>query len=293
MAYIYRHIRHDKNEPFYIGIGRDDGGEYKRAYHGSQLRKSSVIWNRIVAKTTYEVEIIIDGISWEYAICKEKEFIKLYGRINNKTGTLANMTDGGEGSVGRVYTDEIREKIGKAWRGKKQTKEMCEKKRIAMTGREVSLETREKLSKANKGKTISQETKEYLRKINKGRPNYKLRGRKHSDEYKQKCRERMIGYSPSPEVRKKISDFQKGHTWNVGRKHTKGACLNMKAACKTKKAVIQYALSGEVVGEYDSQREAATALGNGFRKEIIGRACKGVPSHPNHIYKGYVWKYKQ
>ena len=33
MAYVYRHIRLDKNEPFYIGIGKDDSGEYKRANH--------------------------------------------------------------------------------------------------------------------------------------------------------------------------------------------------------------------------------------------------------------------
>ena len=31
MAYVYMHIREDKNEPFYIGIGNDDNG-YKRAY---------------------------------------------------------------------------------------------------------------------------------------------------------------------------------------------------------------------------------------------------------------------
>jgi hypothetical protein len=29
MAYLYRHIRHDKNEPFYIGIGSDNN--YKRS----------------------------------------------------------------------------------------------------------------------------------------------------------------------------------------------------------------------------------------------------------------------
>jgi hypothetical protein len=29
MAYLYRHIRHDKNEPFYIGIGSDNGMIFK------------------------------------------------------------------------------------------------------------------------------------------------------------------------------------------------------------------------------------------------------------------------
>ena len=32
MAYLYRHIRLDKNEPFYIGIGSNELNNYKRAY---------------------------------------------------------------------------------------------------------------------------------------------------------------------------------------------------------------------------------------------------------------------
>jgi hypothetical protein len=33
MAYLYRYIRLDKNKPFYIGIGSDNKGQYKRAYN--------------------------------------------------------------------------------------------------------------------------------------------------------------------------------------------------------------------------------------------------------------------
>ena len=43
MAYVYRHIRVDKNEPFYIGIGKDDGYEFKRAYYKS-IEKRNKIW---------------------------------------------------------------------------------------------------------------------------------------------------------------------------------------------------------------------------------------------------------
>ena len=32
MAYLYRHIRLDKNVPFYVGIGDDKEGLYKRAF---------------------------------------------------------------------------------------------------------------------------------------------------------------------------------------------------------------------------------------------------------------------
>jgi len=54
MAYVYRHIRLDKNEPFYIGIGKIDN--YKRAYLKS-IR--NVIWKQIVNKTNYDIYISI------------------------------------------------------------------------------------------------------------------------------------------------------------------------------------------------------------------------------------------
>ena len=59
MAYVYRHIRLDKNEPFYIGIGKIPN--YKRAYLKS-IR--NIIWKQIVAKTDYEIEILFDNLSW-------------------------------------------------------------------------------------------------------------------------------------------------------------------------------------------------------------------------------------
>lgn len=37
MAYVYRHIRLDKNEPFYIGIGSDIN--YQRAYNYQRRTK--------------------------------------------------------------------------------------------------------------------------------------------------------------------------------------------------------------------------------------------------------------
>ena len=95
MAYVYRHIREDKNEVFYIGIGTDDKGKYVRAKSKNRNR----YWKRIVDKTNYEIEILFDNISKEDAIKKEIEFIQLYGRRDQNNGTLCNLTDGGEGVV--------------------------------------------------------------------------------------------------------------------------------------------------------------------------------------------------
>jgi len=111
MAYLYRHIRLDKNEPFYIGIGEDSSkfiNKYRRAYIKSDR---NIVWKRITNKTSYKVEILLDDLTWEEACQKEIEFIKLYGRINIKTGILANLTDGGEGLSN--ISLESREKISK------------------------------------------------------------------------------------------------------------------------------------------------------------------------------------
>lgn len=130
--YLYRHIRLDKNEPFYIGIGTKQfdnyktfRAEYKRAF--DKNRKVSKIWNSIVCKTTYEVEILLESDNYNFIKDKEKEFIKLYGRIDNKTGILANMTDGGDGTLGFIATESYKNKlinakirnIGKIYTGKK------------------------------------------------------------------------------------------------------------------------------------------------------------------------------
>lgn len=100
--YLYRHIRLDKNEPFYIGIGTirnksTIAGIYERAYDKVGRNK---IWKDIFKKTEYEIEILIESESHEFIIEREKEFISLYGRIFNHTGILANISDGGEGASG-------------------------------------------------------------------------------------------------------------------------------------------------------------------------------------------------
>ena len=88
MAYVYRHIRLDKNEPFYIGVGSDD--VYKRA---NDTKGRNKIWYDITKKTDYEVEILFDNISWEDALSKEIEFIDLYKRMADKkvTNTAIKM----------------------------------------------------------------------------------------------------------------------------------------------------------------------------------------------------------
>ena len=157
MAYVYRHVRLDKNEVFYIGIGSDSKGKYKRAFEDSHRNPH---WHNIV-KHGYEVEIMLDDLTWEEACKKEVEFIKLYGRKDLNEGTLVNMTDGGEGIIGCVVTEETRKKLSKSFKGRKHSEES----KIKMRGKR--LKPRKKTDKVkvghNLGKKFSEETKEKMR----------------------------------------------------------------------------------------------------------------------------------
>lgn len=96
MAYVYRHIRLDKNQPFYIGIGKLDNNYVRsRAKYGRNK-----IWKSIVSITDYIIEIIFDDLTLEEALAKEVELIALYGRLCNNTGILANVSVGGTGVLG-------------------------------------------------------------------------------------------------------------------------------------------------------------------------------------------------
>jgi hypothetical protein len=179
MAYVYRHIRVDKNEPFYIGIG-------KTKYRHTAKQNRNCIWDKIVAKTEFEVDILFEDVTWEFACQKEIEFISLYGRINNQTGILANMTNGGDGNLGLIHSKEAIEKIAESSRNRKGH----------WKGKKMSQEFKDKLSMAKKGKPIShliglpctQKARDAVVKHSIGNK-YHL-GKHHTEESKRKMSEK-------------------------------------------------------------------------------------------------------
>jgi len=114
MAYVYKHIRKDTNEVFYIGIGTLKN--YKRV--NSLLNRNSH-WLNISNKVGYYSEIIEHNITWEKACELEKYWISHYGRLDLKKGNLVNLTDGGEGTFGKLHSVETRKKQSEAKIGNK------------------------------------------------------------------------------------------------------------------------------------------------------------------------------
>jgi|LakMenEpi03Aug12_release.lakeMendotaPanAssembly.Ray.scaffolds.fasta_scaffold109825_2 hypothetical protein len=122
-CYLYRHIRLDTNQPFYIGIGtkrnrsyKSITTEYERAYRKDNRNS---YWNRIVNKFGYVVQIVLDNLTLEEAKLKEIEFISMYGRRDLEDKLLCNRTNGGDSaaecSIERVTKKVLNFKTGKIY----------------------------------------------------------------------------------------------------------------------------------------------------------------------------------
>ncbi len=100
--YVYRHVRLDTQEPFYVGMAKKNPKktfghrtEYARAYANNKHRHTKQ-WHDIVSKTDYDVEILFETDDETCARQKEAEFILLYGRNRLGEGPLVNITEGGD-----------------------------------------------------------------------------------------------------------------------------------------------------------------------------------------------------
>lgn len=111
--YLYRHIRLDTGEPFYIGIGtKRDCKNFKPTYERAfETKQRGSFWKNIVNKTDYEVEILLESDDYKFIKQKEIEFIALYKRKDCCDGILVNLTDGGEGVLGNIQTEETKQKM--------------------------------------------------------------------------------------------------------------------------------------------------------------------------------------
>ena len=151
--YVYRHRRLDTFEIFYVGISKVKS----RCRNRSTRNK---IWKDIINKTKYSVEIIQENLSHSDACELEIFLVQSYGRINLNTGTLSNLTDGGEG--GLSPSKERREELSKKSRERVWTEESRKKLSDSRVNKPVSeyqlLKIRESNSK-RKGKKLSEETK--------------------------------------------------------------------------------------------------------------------------------------
>ena len=145
--YVYIHRRKDTNEVFYVGISR------MKKYVRVKIKAGrNTLWMRIAEKYGYYGEVIHTGLSKEEAIKIEMSLIKSYGRINLKTGCLANLTDGGDGSLECLRNEETKSKIRQYRKGKTHSVETKKKMSESKKGIKKTTQWKKSISKSMIGK---------------------------------------------------------------------------------------------------------------------------------------------
>lgn len=191
----------------YIGItNQGSGARYRHHWYESRIGEPSPI-HRSMAKygeENFTLEIIDFADTYDELKEKEKYWIKWYNSTDRSIGY--NLTEGGDGTFGRMHSEETKEKI-----------------RQKALGRKASEDTKKKMSESRKGK---------------------------------------------------CSDKQKEHL------------SKLQEQCKTK--VYQYSKTGEFIAEYDSITEACEA--NGLSRNTIRIQLKNPPRNPNDHRIKFLWK---
>ena len=116
--FIYGEYRFEY-EPIYVGKGVRN--RIKQHLINVNKGKTSLFYNKLrkIVKDGFSpISIkLIEGLTEEKSLIYEKDLIHLIGRVDIETGSLCNMTEGGE--VGFTRTEESKKKLSESKKGDK------------------------------------------------------------------------------------------------------------------------------------------------------------------------------
>lgn len=197
MYIVYQHIN-KINKKIYIGI-TSQKPELRWGANGSKYKTSPHFYNAIqkYGWDNFEHIILFENLTKEEAIKKEIELIKKYDTCNPEKGY--NETTGGNAPK---MSDAAKRKLSEAMKGNKN----C-------LGRVLSEETKEKISKSQKGRTFTEEHKQKLSEAAKKRhvPCSEEKKKKLSESYPHKrkiyCMETDTIYESVQECARQLNLF--------------------------------------------------------------------------------------
>jgi hypothetical protein len=135
--YTYMWLRED-GTPYYVGKGRGPRGFISNRHTVPRPRISEQI-------------ITQEWPTEELAFEAERFLIAYYGRVNAGTGCLRNLTDGGEGSSGRVLSSDSRARMSQSHIGKKLSQETIIKRSNSYRGHRHSSSSLQKMAESKLG----------------------------------------------------------------------------------------------------------------------------------------------
>ncbi len=219
---IYKAFLNNKN---YIGLFSEEIDKFNRrkiAHRGCALKKlDKYYFHNAIRKYGW------DNIKWEILedniqntdLLKEREkfWIKKYDAFG-KNGY--NMTEGGDGCFGYKHTKQSKEKMSEQRKGRKLTSEWKENIKIAIKNNHPRL-----------GKKHSEETKNKIRE--------KALGRKHSEKTKEAIRQKLKIRKLTDEHKKKIGLRHLGNKYWLNKKHSKETKEKMCNVWKLRKTRVK------------------------------------------------------
>ena len=167
LFYTYLWLR-ENGTPYYVGKGSAN-----RAFERHRVGPAPSV-DRIIMQEWPDEALAFEG---------EKLLIAYFGRKDNGTGCLRNLTDGGEGAgagnqhaLGHCKSIESKTKASVRMKGTRN-----------LLGFKFSQESRRKMSEAHRGKLLTQEHRTKIGMSNLGRKGTKSwLGRHHSEKTKAK-----------------------------------------------------------------------------------------------------------
>ena len=231
-TFIYALKNADTNEIRYVGKTIDVTNRYK-SHCRSKTNSKTSCWIRSLQNKP-EI-IILEEVTpfgnWQEA---EQFWIAYFKSLGAR---LTNLTEGGEGCVGIVFSEESIDKIKQSLKGNNRA-----------LGNKLSNETRKRMSEARKGsknhnfgKSLSEKQRKQI--------SIAQTGRKHSEEQRLKQIERQTGRTHSPETKAKIGAKHKGKVVSQEQKDKQSLAMKGRMVSSETRLALSVAGKGKTRSE--------------------------------------------